>query len=1078
MEIKPNYTLVPYEEAADSMELNDFSGTPVPYEKKPDFIQRANAMFATENSLASYMQMIDADRPITTKELEDFAYGEFNPLEYVKGTTLDDLTLGSRVIQARSPHEVEILQRNVDREENNRRVISQMSLPESFLIGALSGVTSPEVWPIALILPHVTGATLLTRALKGGAVATADIGVSEMVLHKTQAKRTLEESVYNMSGAFVLGGILSGSFAAKFTPEEIGLATKSIEDYMEAVGPRIKGGGTGIGAGFDDPLIRQYVSPKIVKDLDAKLDSGELSRNLYELEMYQALDDATSLKRPWILAPFKMAHPGLRLALSRSPRMRAYASQLFEDAYSRNYMDNGMGPMEQPITSAIHHSQEAKGNLVIYDALESAYEAYVGLANKGIERGLMRGVHQRVLAGRQGLMSFTDFDRELVRALISGESEVPGIMKAATRIRADVIERVGRDLGLEEGKAKPHLGDNEFYPRTFDVGEVNMNHALFQVTVVEGFENALRRMDPEAYHNAIEVLGEVDMYDAVAELADAYRLSILRSPTGMVATQGVTIGEKHTLGEFFNGKIVDVDSLSLLDNNFIYGNTRSGLGAWLRNVVPKAELTKRFGNDDLADVVAEIREDMAMVIEAKTQAKFKDKYVAPGPDMETGLEDQIAFRKKLQAPFEAELRTFDSLHRYLLHKYERPDDPMGFANKTIDAVKSVNVLGMLGGMMPASFSDLGTMIIRKGLAPFGKTMAKAVIKMGKGIPTDEALKMGNGMDIINSSRMNQLGMLDEFESNWGFQRGLTNATTGFSKATGMASWNAELKQLAGLMTSDELGSLAKKADLSPKEVQRLSRMGINKENWKLIKKQILTHQSDETSWNIPHTDKWTDPHAVEVYERGVVRESDTAIVTPGPGDLPLAAYNKPGSMFFQFKTFMFAFNNKVFLPSMQAPDANAMVGLGSMVFLGMASKYFKAVAAGGPIQERMEAMTTEQWIDEGIAHSGVLGLLYGVDMSVHALSQGNVSMHNMVGLDVPSSRYGAQSVVSRLVGPWYGTANNAASAASVGLTSIAGGEVKDSDIAATRRLIPFNNLFYIRRAFDQLEKAVGSERYD
>ena len=175
---------------------------------------------------------------------------------------------------------------------------------------------------------------------------------------------------------------------------------------------------------------------------------------------------------------------------------------------------------------------------------------------------------------------------------------------------------------------------------------------------------------------------------------------------------------------------------------------------------------------------------------------------------------------------------------------------------------------------------------------------------------------------------------------------------------------------------------------------------------------------------------------------------------------------------------MFAFNNRVFLPGMQQTDANTMVGLGSMVFLGMASKYFKAVAAGGETQARMEKMTSEQWIDEGIAHSGVLGLLYGIDMTAHALSQGEVSVHAGMGFDIPSSRYGAESVVSRLVGPWYGTANNAASAASAGLKGISGGEVTDADIAAARRLIPFNNLFHIRRGFDQLEKAAGSERYD
>lgn len=70
----------------------------------------------------------------------------------------------------------------------------------------------------------------------------------------------------------------------------------------------------------------------------------------------------------------------------------------------------------------------------------------------------------------------------------------------------------------------------------------------------------------------------------------------------------------------------------------------------------------------------------------------------------------------------------------------------------------------------------------------------------------------------------------------------------------------------------------------------------------------------------------------------------------------------------------------------------------------------------------------------------------------------------------PMSRYASRSVAESLLGPTLGTGADAALQAVGGAAS---GEWTASDTAAVRRMIPFQNLFTIRRLFDEAEHGLN-----
>ncbi|SDF36451.1 hypothetical protein [Bosea robiniae] len=86
-------------------------------------------------------------------------------------------------------------------------------------------------------------------------------------------------------------------------------------------------------------------------------------------------------------------------------------------------------------------------------------------------------------------------------------------------------------------------------------------------------------------------------------------------------------------------------------------------------------------------------------------------------------------------------------------------------------------------------------------------------------------------------------------------------------------------------------------------------------------------------------------------------------------------------------------------------------------------------------------------------------------------TRGQSDIYRVIGADKPLSRMQSRGVLGTFAGP---TANKIERLAQIG-GSVATGEWNASDTTAVRRLLPFQNLFFVRRLLDEVEKGVNHQ---
>ena len=106
---------------------------------------------------------------------------------------------------------------------------------------------------------------------------------------------------------------------------------------------------------------------------------------------------------------------------------------------------------------------------------------------------------------------------------------------------------------------------------------------------------------------------------------------------------------------------------------------------------------------------------------------------------------------------------------------------------------------------------------------------------------------------------------------------------------------------------------------------------------------------------------------------------------------------------------------------------------------------------------------------EGIDRSGVVGIIGEVTNTMEKLSGNSMGLRPLLGIDAPASKQVARSVAESALGPTFGSLLSTSISAANAITSE--GEMTEADVRTLRRLIPLQNLFYIRHGLDEVQKA-------
>lgn len=411
----------------------------------------------------------------------------------------------------------------------------------------------------------------------------------------------------------------------------------------------------------------------------------------------------------------------------------------------------------------------------------------------------------------------------------------------------------------------------------------------------------------------------------------------------------------------------------------------------------------------------------------------------------------------------------------LRHSRGIPEDGDAFGYRLGRAAMNINVFRYMGMVVNSSLPDLARPVFRYGMSKTFKHAWAPLIRDLKRVKHTraEAMRFGVALDPLLHNRPQAVFDIGE---NYASRQTLAERGLEFlANKTGLVAlfdrYTAEMKHLANNVTFAELGEAFRKVgegELDDNARGMLRYAGIDDEMAERIWAQYQLPGGSEVFEGgvyLPNTENWVDSEAAMAIAAGVNKIANDLIVTPGL-DRPLWMDANMGfKLLAQFRSFTFTSTNRILMSGLQEADMAYMQGMVFSLALGGFSYYTWAVISGGDTYDRVMKEDAGQWVYEAVGRSGVLGVLSEGQKIGEQLPLLNDLA--IFGGEGRNSRR-ASSLMGAVVGPSYDLAERLAAVAQ-GLDSPTQSTLHNARTA----LVPYQNVFYLRRLFDAMEQGTA-----
>lgn len=1007
---------MPFIEAPDDLVLiNKLTNlAEAPEDDDPSVIEIASALWRQENTIGSFVSQ-ESGLPDGVDDQS------FNPYDYfTEGEKLDKKFV-SHAALADTVDEIEAVRKQYAKEISDRETI-QKGGAMSFLVGlGVVGVADPiNLIPIggAIAKTYKAGNSILDAAVVTGSVATASTAVTEAALHQSQLTRTYGESAMNLGAAALLGGVLGAGGKALANSLDAS-AIDALSDSMN-VEPKVK-------AGDDSVLSSEY------RATPEERSAGAAQR---------VADVEVSGKVAKALVKALGFDPLSRTITSDNPFTRITANLLAENPIK---MDGDI------VTSVESRAKIHDGKYAT--ALQNHLDIYRQYRKNG------------------GRLRRRQFNEEVARAMRNEESAIPEALQSANNWRTELYDPIKDDLvelGLlpEDVSVGTAVG---YLNRRWDKGKVSANLPKFIDTTAKWLRDEDVRLRDEATKAEVDIaeatgaertrLQEIidraerkeakDLTDEdYQRIAEQIAQRIQGTPDGRLPYDW-KIGE-GSANNNLNGTVglrgpLKSRTFQIPDNMVeeFLDNDIEDLGRfYLRNTATDMELVREFGDLDLTIQKKEI---LDWYTEKQRTAKTEKE------------------RIKLKKQADADIRDITAMRDRMRGIYAQPD-PDNVWVRAGRVSRNLNYMRFMGGVVASSVPDVARIFMAEGI---GKTFSKGLLPLVKNInsfkvSSAEAKRYGVGVDALMGGRSQIISdVADYTQPGTAFERGIQYATDNFGRVNLMDYWTTGVKQLHAVTMQNSVidGLLKGKID------KRLARLGIDDGNAQAMMAELKKHATKVDGVWLSNARNWDSPELERLWGAMIRKESDRVIVVPGQ-EKPLFMSTELGKTIFQFRSFMFSSTQRMTIAALQNQDHNALAGVLMLTSLGMLSYAFKQWDAKREIAEDPVEM-----VIEGIDRSGALGGIMEINNTLEKLSSNNFGMRPLLGVDIPAARFASRSMSENLLGPTFGSfLDTSLRVANAGLAEDGWNE---SDTRALRRLIPYQNLTFIRQAFDRIEEEVG-----
>lgn len=618
-----------------------------------------------------------------------------------------------------------------------------------------------------------------------------------------------------------------------------------------------------------------------------------------------------------------------------------------------------------------------------------------------------------------GEMKFKEFREEVGKAMRRDDvHQIPQVEQAAKFFRNKIYNPL-KDLAIE-AKLLPEGVEvstaRSYLTRVYNTEKIIAQRDVFKERITQWLEKESPNND-----------GDMPL------VADDIINHILGVPEGRMGYTPIPMKRGPLKERVFN--IPDH-----MIEDFLHSDIETVTRFYMHTMAPDVELAIKFGDPTMSSYLF----------------KINDK-----ADADISLAATDKARKTIDSQRLADIRDITAMRDRLRGTYGMPNDPNSFFVRAARWTRNENYISMLGSMTLSSVADLGRPVMVHGVISTLKDGLLPLITNYKQyrLAANEAKLAGTALDMVLDSRALELGDIgDTYGRHTKFERGTQYLAEKFGKVALMSPWNASLKQFSSVISQNNF----LRAVVNGTDVEKLAMSGIDKNIAEKIASEFKLHGTKGSAW-VANTQAWTDHEAINAFRAAIVKDVDRTIVTPGVGDRPLWMSSETGKVIGQFRTFTLASTQRVTLAGLQQRDMAVLNGTLLSIGLGMMMYKIRSDIAGREVSDNPET-----WVREGIDRSGILGWLYEANNITEKVTNGRIGINRLAGGDT-SSRYTNRNISGTLAGPTAGKIDDIARV----IGSAAKGEFSESDTRALRRLIPYQNVFYIRSLFDKMEEGVS-----
>lgn len=619
-----------------------------------------------------------------------------------------------------------------------------------------------------------------------------------------------------------------------------------------------------------------------------------------------------------------------------------------------------------------------------------------------------------------GDLSRSDFSEEVSNAMRNGDtSDIPQAANLARETRKTFdADRTS----LKEVGALPEdfelLGAKSYFPRAYDQYAIVNNRTALEQALYKHFQE-----NPLKDENGVPIDREsAEVTDAVHSTLD----KIQGTTRGTVEFGGQSVRNPAPL----KGRKLDVPDSVL--QPWLSSDFEHVMHSYNRSVVPQIEMRRAFGSTDMATQMQKITDEFHIQSTYATSDAAKE-----------------VIRKKQAAT----LADIEGMRDRVLGTNGPRVDQNQQLVRAANLLRTFNYVRLLGSQMLSALSDVGRIVTRYGLTNTSARTAQFVYHalIRNKLSILDAQRMGTALDWTLHTRAKSLSEIGDELGGSKLDKVAQSTSAFFTRATGMATWDASLRTITSALEQDAILRAVKSQRLSGIERAKLASRGIGDAEIEAIRGE-MQHWSNEGGLNRARTELWGDQDVARKVEQAVYRSATQVAFHIGKGDIPFMMSTGLGKSILQFRSFQVSSINRLMIPLAQGlahGDIKAVNGLAVLLTLGSMSYVTKELSSG-----RKPDLSVDRLIPEALNYSGVLGYLPDLWDPLAGMAH------------LPRfSRFADRSLTESIAGPTAGTLSSIADT----VKGASSGQLKASDVHKFRQLLPFQNVFYLRTLVNALE---------